>query len=157
MLSSLPGRLDIIVSNPPYINLTEMREYLDNIKYEPINALYAKKNGLFNFINIIHNAKKFLKKNGFLFLEHGYNQGACIRKILHKNKYVCMNVLYIVTNSMALCCSNEKLWFITHVPKCCKMTQKWTPKWTKHHPKASSSFQARRQGLRSNWIQYTTP
>ena len=91
-LSALPkkmlGKLDIIISNPPYINLIEMKKYIHNIKYEPIGALYAKKNGLFNFLDIIHNAKKFLKKNGFLFLEHGYNQGKHVRKILNKNKYI---------------------------------------------------------------------
>jgi release factor glutamine methyltransferase len=79
--------MDVIVSNPPYISINQLKKTLKNLKYEPIISLYSKKNGLYDFSKIIYNSKKYLKRRGFLFLEHGSDQGKDIRKILFKYNY----------------------------------------------------------------------
>ena len=81
---NLFGKIDVIVSNPPYINIIDLNQNIDNLKYEPVKSLYSRKNGFFCFQNIIYQSKKYLKKNGFIFLEHGLNQAKYIRKMLDR-------------------------------------------------------------------------
>ena len=91
-LSPLPktfiGKIDVIISNPPYISAKDLKKNMKILKYEPFISLYAKKNGYNSFIDIIFQAKKYLKKRGFIVLEHGLYQGKTIRSILFKNQYV---------------------------------------------------------------------
>jgi len=78
-------KFDIIVSNPPYID--EDDDHLINLKYEPDMALTAKTNGFADLFHIIENAKKYLRKNGVIMLEHGYNQHIKVQKYLLQNNY----------------------------------------------------------------------
>ncbi len=71
------NHFDIIVSNPPYIE--EDDEHLSNLTYEPITALTASDNGLADIKTIIQQSVDKLKNNGYLLLEHGYNQREAIR------------------------------------------------------------------------------
>lgn len=70
---------DIIVSNPPYIHRDD--EHLKNLTYEPISALTDGFDGLKCIEHIILNAPAFLNTNGRVVLEHGWDQGAAVRKI----------------------------------------------------------------------------
>ncbi len=76
---------DFIVANPPYIQ--EHDKHLEQLSYEPITALTAKQNGLADIYYIIKQAKKHLKHNAWLMLEHGYNQQHEIQQFLRKNCY----------------------------------------------------------------------
>ncbi len=68
---------DVIISNPPYIEENDI--HLKSLSYEPITALTAADNGLADIKTIIEQASNYLKNNGYLLLEHGYNQGNSIR------------------------------------------------------------------------------
>ena len=70
---------DIIVSNPPYIHRDD--EHLKNLTYEPILALTDGFDGLKCIEHLISHAPSFLNSNGRLVLEHGWDQGAAVRKI----------------------------------------------------------------------------
>lgn len=77
----------LIISNPPYLSLKEWSFTSPEIKYfEPKNALISKKNGLHDILNIINNAHKFLKKNGYLLIEIGVNHYKYLFFLL-KKKY----------------------------------------------------------------------
>lgn len=65
-------KFDIIISNPPYIDLSEKLE--ESLAFEPESALYAPNNGLENYKIIAQDSKKFLTENGFIALEIGYMQ-----------------------------------------------------------------------------------
>lgn len=65
-------RFDLIVSNPPYIKQND--PYLKGLTHEPQTALVSGKNGLEDIRIIIKQAPQYLKNQGFLLLEHGYNQ-----------------------------------------------------------------------------------
>lgn len=77
---------DIIISNPPY--LSKIDPHLNGeIRFEPVKSLISKKNGLADITYIINNSKYFIKKNGFLLCEHGWNQSVKIKKIFQKNNF----------------------------------------------------------------------
>lgn len=79
---------DVIISNPPYIDINDPHLLKGDLLFEPINSLVAKENGL-HFIKLITNTSiKFLKPNGCLIFEHGWNQGNKVRKILTKNNFI---------------------------------------------------------------------
>ena len=65
-------KFDLIVSNPPYID--EHDPHLDNLKYEPLEALTSGADGLDDIRIIIKESPKYLKEGGYLLLEHGFNQ-----------------------------------------------------------------------------------
>ncbi len=71
---------DLIVSNPPYIR--EDDEHLKALGCEPITALTAPENGLADLRAIVAGAMAHLKPNGWLLLEHGYDQGEAVREAL---------------------------------------------------------------------------
>lgn len=73
-------KVDIIVSNPPYIK--ENEEIEDVVRNnEPSIALYAKNNGLEYYESIFKNASKILKDKYLIALEIGQTQGENVKKI----------------------------------------------------------------------------
>ena len=76
-------KVDIIVSNPPYIKEDEEIEKIvkDN---EPHLALYAKNNGLEFYESILKDAKKILNKKYLIAFEIGITQGEDIKKLANK-------------------------------------------------------------------------
>jgi len=80
------GQFDLIVSNPPYIE--ENDPHLEQtIRYEPKDALVAKNKGLMDIETIINQSRKYLKKNGYLLIEHGYTQGYSTLQLFLENNY----------------------------------------------------------------------
>lgn len=84
---------DIIVSNPPYISFDDT-VYMssETLKYEPHLALFAEDNGLASYYIIAKEAKGFLKQNGKLFLEIGFNQLAAVTEIFVSYGYTVKQV-----------------------------------------------------------------
>ena len=79
---NVTGKFDLIISNPPYIEQKDA--HLQHLS-DPIMALVSADNGLQDIKKIIKNAPDFLNENGFLLLEHGYNQQPQIVELLNKN------------------------------------------------------------------------
>ncbi len=76
-------QFDLIVSNPPYVSIAEFDTLEENVKrYEPKSALAGGKDGLDISRRIIQKANEFLKPDGILILEIGYNQGKAARQLL---------------------------------------------------------------------------
>ena len=75
--------MDVIVSNPPYIPseivTTLMPEVVD---FEPREALDGKEDGLYFYRKIIDRCKEFLKPQGYLIFEIGYDQGEAVSSML---------------------------------------------------------------------------
>ena len=64
--------IDIILANPPY--LTSSDPHLNSLQWEPENALVSGDTGIECFEEIFSQSKSLLKKEGFLVVEHGYDQ-----------------------------------------------------------------------------------
>ena len=75
----------LIVSNPPYLGPDD--SHLRSLSHEPQAALVAADNGLCDIIEIIQSAKKHLRPNGTLMLEHGAEQGSSVRTLMQNAGY----------------------------------------------------------------------
>ena len=75
-------RFDLIVSNPPYVVEDDPHLKQGDLRFEPQMALSAGDNGLVYIDHIINIAPSYLIKDGWLLLEHGYNQAAACRQLL---------------------------------------------------------------------------
>ena len=79
-------KFDVIVSNPPY--LEENDPHLSKgLEYEPIDALVSGPFGMKAIQHIIENAKNHMNRDGWLFVEHGYNQAKMVKDLFEKNDY----------------------------------------------------------------------
>ncbi len=76
---------DIIVSNPPYIETDVIKTLPTEVKNEPIIALDGGKDGLKFYKIILSEYKKYLKKDGYLLLEIGYNQAKSVGELINLN------------------------------------------------------------------------
>ena len=77
---------DLIVSNPPYID-PEDHHLKETIRHEPLQALISNDRGMQDIEKIIEQSHSFLKTNGCLIMEHGFDQAEKTSKLLSKNNY----------------------------------------------------------------------
>jgi protein-(glutamine-N5) methyltransferase, release factor-specific len=80
-------QFDLIVSNPPYIDAEDENLQIGDVRFEPLTALVADNHGLSDLQKIIENAPLYLKPNGALFLEHGWQQALDVQHIFHQNQW----------------------------------------------------------------------
>lgn len=78
-------KVDIIVSNPPYIRSNVVPTLQEEVQKEPHLALDGGKSGLDFYIRILNESKKVLKNNGILILEIGYDQLEEIKGLIKEN------------------------------------------------------------------------
>ena len=82
------GKYDLIVSNPPYIELLNLK-YLekDVINFEPKLALDGGLDGFSKIREVIKKASNLIKENGKFILEIGFNQKNKVKEILKKEGF----------------------------------------------------------------------
>jgi len=75
----------MVISNPPYVSLEDFLHLPQRVKDDPFIALYGGKDGLDFYREIIREAYRFLRKEGYLLLEIGYDQSMCLKNLLRDN------------------------------------------------------------------------
>jgi len=75
----LDGLFDLVVSNPPYIAASDVHLSQGDLRFEPTSALTDHANGMTALSAIIEGAPAHLKPDGWLLLEHGYDQAFTVR------------------------------------------------------------------------------
>ncbi|MEI7917671.1 MAG: peptide chain release factor N(5)-glutamine methyltransferase, partial [Methylophilaceae bacterium] len=86
--SDLVGqRFEVIVSNPPYIAEGDCHLTQGDLRFEPRSALVSGVDGLDDIRRIIQDAPNYLKPNGWLMLEHGYDQAQSVASLLKEHGF----------------------------------------------------------------------
>ncbi len=80
-------RFHLILSNPPYVRADDPRLKQGDLPWEPQAALKAGPDGLDALREIIPQARAHLAPAGRLLLEHGYDQGRAVRRLLQADGY----------------------------------------------------------------------
>lgn len=76
------NKFDLIVSNPPYIAVADPHLSQGDVRFEPSTALVSGVDGLNDIKIIVRQSPSYLNANGWLILEHGYNQGQSVRELM---------------------------------------------------------------------------
>ena len=93
-LESFKGKLDLAISNPPYIPKDIYEKLPKEVKnFEPKIALLGGEDGLIHIKEIIQKAPLFLKERGWLILENHFDQGETVKQILIKNKFTSIEIV----------------------------------------------------------------
>lgn len=88
LFEKVSEKYDLIVSNPPYISLSEKATIQKEVTFDPDLALYTKdEKGLDFYEKISKNAKNYLNKNGYLLFEMGLGQSEDIKQTLEQEGY----------------------------------------------------------------------
>lgn len=82
-----PQRYDLIVSNPPYIAAADPYLGQGDLPAEPQQALCSGESGLEALQVIIDGASDYLGKDGWIVLEHGWDQAEPVREMLQSNGF----------------------------------------------------------------------
>lgn len=87
--SALAGqRYALIVSNPPYIADNDPHLEQGDVRFEPLSALVSGVDGLDDIRLIIAQAPLYLTADGWLLLEHGFDQADAVRELLLQAGFV---------------------------------------------------------------------
>ena len=85
---------DMIVSNPPYISLSEVGIMSDDaLLHEPSEALFAENDGLYFYYEICQKASDYLANFGYLLFEIGYKQAKNIVEIMTSSGFKNVEVI----------------------------------------------------------------
>ncbi|MBO8218528.1 peptide chain release factor N(5)-glutamine methyltransferase [Prochlorococcus marinus] len=93
-LESYKGKLDLAISNPPYIPQDTYEKLPKEVKnFEPKIALLGGEDGLKHIREIIQNAPLFLREKGWLILENHYDQGEKVKQIFINNNFKSVEIV----------------------------------------------------------------
>ena len=82
-------QVDVIVSNPPYIESEVIPTLMPEVRaHEPMMALDGFEDGLYFYREITANAPAYLKNKGYLLFEIGYNQGEAVTDLMRMTGFV---------------------------------------------------------------------
>ena len=81
-------KFDVIVSNPPYIPISDKSTLQKEVLFEPEQALFTNdEKGLTFYQKIIENAPNFLNNKGLILFEVGIGQSEDVKTLLLKNNF----------------------------------------------------------------------
>ncbi len=84
----LDARVNIVVSNPPYIRNDDPHLAWGDVRFEPDHSLLGGVDGLDAIRHIVTHARDYLYPDGMLLLEHGYDQGIAVRSLAQNHGYI---------------------------------------------------------------------
>ena len=93
-LESFKGKLDLAISNPPYIPKDTYEKLPKEVKnFEPKVALFGGEDGLKHIREIIQKAPLFLKEKGWLILENHFDQSEKVKQLLVRYKFTSIEIV----------------------------------------------------------------
>lgn len=93
LFSNVSGQYDVIVSNPPYIATQELETLMPEVReHEPRIALDGKEDGLYFYREILRCAGEYLKPDGWICFEIGYDQADALTSMLLECGYTQVSI-----------------------------------------------------------------
>ena len=84
--SSVEGKFDIIIANPPYIKTNEIANLSSEVKnYDPFISLNGGDSGIECYLKIHDKIRKYLFNGGYFCTEIGVGQENKVKKIFNQN------------------------------------------------------------------------
>jgi len=88
IFSNVKEKFDMIVSNPPYISISEKINLQKEVEFDPESALFASdKKGIEFYEKITSQAKNYLNKGGYLMFELGIGQSKDVKKLIEESGF----------------------------------------------------------------------
>jgi release factor glutamine methyltransferase len=107
-------KFDVIVSNPPYIEQNDIHLSQGDLRFEPLSALASGVDGLDDIRKIIGNCLIYLKPQGWLMLEHGYNQAESVTDLMAKTGLTNIETIQDLGNNDRVTIGKNPLIVSTH-------------------------------------------
>lgn len=79
--------MDVVISNPPYIDAADPHLKHGDVRFEPLSALVSEAAGTADLRSIAEQSLRVLRQGGRLLLEHGYDQREAVQQILNTLGY----------------------------------------------------------------------
>ena len=86
-------KFEMLLSNPPYIDGGDPHLLQGDVRFEPASALVAKDAGMADLQHLIANAPQYLVANGWLLLEHGWQQASAVRAYFTEHGFKAVQTL----------------------------------------------------------------
>ena len=105
------GSSEIIVSNPPYIPSTDMKDLPLEVRNEPVFALDGGKDGIDIYRRIIKECPRYLKDYGYLIMEIGFGQCQTLKNIFkNSGKLEIIDIVRDYNNIERVIVAQKKKW-----------------------------------------------
>jgi len=86
LFDNMDGKFDVIVSNPPYVDINIKESLQIELRdYEPQSALFTTGGGLKVIGELVRNAPAYLNSGGVLLCEIGFDQRESVEALFDKN------------------------------------------------------------------------
>ena len=104
----LMGKVDIIVSNPPYVTEAEWSQLQPEVrKFEPRSALYGGQNGTHVQRRLLEEAWRYLTPGGLLLMEMGWHQSAMVSDLAVGTGHYGAPSFCFDEAGLPVCCESE--------------------------------------------------
>ncbi len=105
---AVAGRFDLIVSNPPYLAVTEMADVAPELRdHEPRMALTDGLDGLSVYRIIAENAQSYLTANGRVMVEIGWQQGTAVCDIFSRAGWASVELAHDLDGRPRVVCAAQ--------------------------------------------------
>ena len=92
--SILPQKVDLIVSNPPYIPSADIALLEDEVKrFDPLDALDGGEDGLQSYKKLAVISGGLMAANAYIILEIGINQAQKVQSIFETCGFNCLKII----------------------------------------------------------------
>ena len=103
------AQFDLIVANPPYVSADDPKLSNSDIRFEPVQALTAGRDGIDDLCVIVKQAPRCLKSGGYLVVEHGYTQGSDVRCLFAEQGFQRINTQHDLAGMERVTCGRMQI------------------------------------------------
>jgi release factor glutamine methyltransferase len=101
------SKLDILVSNPPYIACEDHHLTQGDLRFEPRLALTDEQDGLSIYRRLCHQVER-LKPGGMMCVEHGHDQAQSVCELMHQSGLVNIQSYQDLAGILRISCGHRK-------------------------------------------------